>query len=138
MPAGILTFKGRFGHSDPRRVAAKHPSSVGDKTPPTGNVAIGPAVLARVSGGCWIADCPQIGCAGAEFVSFENPVFFCCGCRNAGVGHDLLPVLVPSAKARGEIENVLLERPAPETRHWMPGETVEKLRAENEAQGEVG
>src|SRR3989304_8862424 len=119
MTTEILTLERRFGHSDHRRVAAKNPSSTRDRTLPSGKVAIGPAVQARANHGRWIADCPE--CAGAELVSFDNPVFFCCECRNAAAEHDLLPVLLPEPAKRREIEAALVARPIPAARTRQPG-----------------
>lgn len=131
----ILDFDSRFSGDDQRAMAARHPSSQFDRTPPTGRTATGPAVVARVSGSAWIADCPTLGCGGAEYVSFDRPVFFCCECRNREAGHAYLPVVVPAPKLRAEIAAVLEARPEPSTRHWYPRETVAQLRAENRAHG---
>lgn len=131
----ILNFDTRFDGADLRVVAARHPSSMRDRTPPSGQTATGPAVVARVSGSAWIADCPTLGCGGAEYVSFDRPVFFCCECRNQAAGNDYLPVVVPKPEKRTEIEAILDARPAPSTRHWYPHETVAQLRAENRAHG---
>lgn len=133
----IITAERKHGHSDLRRIAARHPSSTGDRAMPAQGVALEPTVLARVNDGRWIADCPDEFCGGAEYVSFDSPFFFCCECRNAAVGHLPLPVTVPGVKLRGEIEAALLPRPV-RNRQWLPGETVAKLRAENKAAGIEG
>lgn len=116
-------------------VAARHPSSVGDRTMPSGAVSVSVKVTARVNAGRWITDCPDPDCNGAEYVSFDSPVFFCCECRNARWGHDLLSVTVPTPKKRRDIEAYLRARPAPGTRNWRPEETVADLRDENRAKG---
>ena len=40
----------------------------------------------------WVAVCE---CGGAEVVTLEEPVFFCCSCGNAGVGGRWRPVTFP-------------------------------------------
>lgn len=66
-------------------------------------------------------------------MNFDVPVFFCCQCRNAPWGHDLLQVVVPDS--RDEIEALLMARPDPQNRHWLPDETTADLQAENAAHG---
>lgn len=127
----ILTYEDRFGARTLAEHALRNPGVAGDTTLPTGRVAVGPVVIARVNHGRWIGDCPDFACGGAEFVSFENPVFFCCACRNAMVGSDYLPVDEPGPGVRQEIEAYLRARPQPQSRNWHPGETVAQLRDEN-------
>lgn len=133
----IITAERKHGHSDLRRIAARHPSSTGDRAMPAQGVALEPTVQARVNDGRWIADCPAEFCGGAEYVSFDSPFFFCCECRNAAVGHLPLAVTVPEAE-RPDIEAALLRRPNPRNRHWLPGETVARLRQENKDAGLEG
>ena len=130
----ILTFEERFGVRDHALVASANPSNRMDTTPPSGRVRAGTRAVARVDHGRWIADCP-FGCGGAELVSFDRPLFFCCECRNATVGHDFVAVLVPAEGKRGDIEAALVARPSSTNRHWHPLETVAQLRAENAAHG---
>lgn len=96
--------------------------------PPASDVAhdAEPAV-AVVQRGAWVAFCPSPGCPSGEFVEPGLP-FFCCVCANAAVGHLWRPVVWPAN--RGAIEAALGERPVPQTRNWLPGETPESLRAE--------
>lgn len=131
----IITAERRFGHADLRQIAARFPSSTGDKTLPTDAVTLRRRVraVARVNHGRWIADCPDPDCGGASFISFDNPFFFCCECRNGRVDHDLIPVEVPKPGLRGEIEDYLRARPVPRTRNWLPGESMVELRDENRA-----
>lgn len=128
----IQTLEGRFGHADHRVIAAANPSSDGDRTLPSGAVALGIAVAGCVNHGRWVADCPDPACGGAELVSFDNPFFFCCECRNSHVQHDLIPVRLPKPGVRGEIEAYLRARPDVGTRNWE-GEKVVVLRDENRA-----
>lgn len=118
----------------------------------------GKPVFARIWQGQWIADCEY--CNGASFVDPDEPIFFCFGCANRVNGMHLRPVEFPSDWK--EIEKVLLERPVddvrgltdneragmarpllyldrgngepllPLTRSWIPGETIEELRAQQD------
>lgn len=135
MAATIHTFESRFGVRTLLEHTIRHPSSTGANDLPSGDVALGPAVLAHVNHGRWIADCPTAGCGGAELVSFDNPVFFCCECRNAAVEHNLLPVLIPGTRERKQVERHLTARPEPATRNWHPAESIVGLRGENRANG---
>lgn len=130
----IATFRSRFDprYHDRTTFAHRNPSSLGDRTLPTAVVADGPIVAAHVNASRWIALCPlEEPHGGCEYVDPDDPVFFCCECRNADVGHAYLPVVFP--KERAEIEAVLLGRPNPRNRRWEPPETVDDLLAENAA-----
>jgi len=118
---------------DPRMFAFANPSSTGDRTLPSGNTRKSPAVVAYVNQGRWVTDCPAEGCTGAELVNLDAPLFFCCECRNETWGHDLLPIALPPAGKRGEIEAYLLARPHDVNRNWLAHETVADLRDENRA-----
>lgn len=132
----IETFDERFHGVRADVVAVGHPSSKGDRTPPSRSVAESPVAVARVEYGRWLADCP-FGCGGAEVVSLERPVFFCCECRNAAVGHQMVRVQCPVETTRAEGEEILLARPDVRNRHWHldRGESVADLAAENKAHG---
>lgn len=69
----------------------------------------GDPVRARIWQGQWIADCPT--CNGAEFVSPDEPIFFCFGCGNRANDNQLRAVIFPDADERMEIERLILERP---------------------------
>ena len=85
---------------------------------------------AWVSGGRWIVMCP---CGGAQLAAREDHRFFCVDCLNAQVGGQWRTVAWPEdAEA---IETALLARPAPETRTWLPTETLTDLLAENADHG---
>jgi hypothetical protein len=134
--ADIVTYDSRFAGKSRAELAASSPSSVGDTTPPVEGVALDaePAV-AMANAGRWIALCPNPDCAGAEYVSFLDPLFFCHECRNAHVGHMLIPVTIPDGKTRTVVETYLTARPVPKTRNWHPSEPIKLLRDENRANG---
>jgi hypothetical protein len=79
----------------------------------------GPAFVARVNHGSWLADCP---CGGAAAIHPEWDEARCLGCGAFG------KVLLPENWR--EIEAVLLKRPRPENRNWTD-ETVDALTVEN-------
>ena len=112
-------------------------------------------VSARVEMGQWIADCE---CGGCEFVTPDEPIFFCFSCANRDDANMLREVVFPPE--REEIERALLERPVddkrgldhmeragmakamifvevggkqlPLTRSWDVGETLEILHAQQD------
>lgn len=86
---------------------------------------------ARVNWGRWIWDCE---CGGSEF-AFDEGWGMCRNCFNGWIKHKYRPVLFP--RNRKAIELLLINRPL-ENRNWFPGESLEKLRAENkEHKGEL-
>jgi hypothetical protein len=92
--------------------------------------SLGEPLPAWVSGGRWIVMCP---CGGAQLAARDDHRFFCVDCLNAQVGGQWRTVRWPDdAEA---IEAALLRRPAPETRTWLPTETLSDLLAENAAHG---
>lgn len=125
-----------FGARTLRVHALMHPNGMLDRTPPAVDVANGVVAVARVSGSCWIVDCPS-GDGGAEFVNFDELLFFCCGCRNEAWAHKPVRVKVPPSQQRARIEAVLLKRADPRTRNWLPGETLDDLKVENVTHGEA-
>lgn len=126
----------KYGVADMMLVAFQNPSSEGDQTMPSGMLLNKDVVaVARVDHSRWIADCPDPECGGAEFVSFADPRFFCCECRNKAIDHAYLPVELPSTTDRGDIEELLLARSSGESRNWLPSETVDDLLAQNRAHG---
>lgn len=128
----IVTWADKFGGRSLRAHAAMSPSFTGDRTLPAEGLSLASSATARVNGGRWIADCPFSGCGGAEYVNFDDPVFFCCECRNAASGHQPIPLSVPSDDLRAGVESALIARPVPRTRNWDPTETVETLLDEND------
>lgn len=115
------------------------------------NEAADSPVYARIYRGHWIADCDV--CGGAMFVDPSDPVFFCLECFNRRENGRVRPVIFPDD--RQEIERAILERPVNDyagvtdseragrafyaaggqtfTRDWIPGETAEDIRRQNEA-----
>ena len=83
-------------------------------------------VPAFVNHGNWLVFCPK--CHGAEY-AFEEEWFFCCSCKNSYMGHKYRRLIFP--KDRAAIEKLLVVRPLL-NRNWQPGESLEKLRQENE------
>jgi hypothetical protein len=89
-------------------------------------------IRAEVVRSSWRVKCPF--CAGALVIEPGEP-FFCVDCLMQGNGFYPMRVIWPSM--RQAIENVLLQRPNPATRNWLPdaGETLEFLRVENQQHG---
>lgn len=114
------------------RHASENPGDGFDLTQPVDEVA-GVAVVAYANHGRWLADCPDPTCVGAELISFDNPVFFCCSCRNRANGNRLLPVETPAPGVRRQLEAYMVSRPYPANRNWLPHQTVAELRDENRA-----
>lgn len=84
---------------------------------------------AHISHSRIVADCPN--CNNAEFVWRDGPyIMACANCGNADIGNKLRVVIMP--EILGGIEELLMKRPNPATRNWIPGETLEQLEAENE------
>lgn len=129
----VISYTDKFGGRTLTEHAAASPSFLGDLTLPAPGVALGVTINAIVNTGRWLAVCPT--CQGAEYVNLDNPLFFCCECRNQAVDHQPIPVTVPDTKTRSQIETYLGARPAPANRNWLPGETVKDLRAENRTHG---
>lgn len=113
---------------------------------------VGKPVYAQVNFGQWVAQCE---CGGAESVDPDDPIFYCFSCGNYANHGKPRSVIFPSKKDVKQIEEVLLRRPviikrgANEidrilnaepaiidkygvlSRSWVPGETVDNLRREN-------
>ena len=92
-------------------------------------------VPVEVNHGRWLTRCPW--CNSANLASRADRRFLCCECGNVGVGGQWVRVVWPDPPTVQQIERVLLARPDPHTRNWLPGETVADLVAENEANGVV-
>lgn len=90
-------------------------------------------VHVRVNHGRWIIDCPVDGCTGASLAIDGDRRFICADCHSGPYR-----VVWPPANTRSKVEAALLVRPG-HARNWFPGESVARLRAENEAHAdEVG
>ncbi len=86
------------------------------------------SVEACVNWGRWLAGCPF--CSGSELVSVADPRFACltCGHRDTVYEGLWIPVLFPVDF--DAIEAALEGRAVP-NRNWLPGETLERLAADN-------
>lgn len=93
---------------------------------PAGDAA-GPTVQAEVNHGRWIVRCPW--CNGAEGADRADRYFYCLGCQNVLAGGKRVPVRFPSAA--NELETLLARRPGEASRNWLPGQTLDEIRAEN-------
>lgn len=90
----------------------------------------GDPVHLQINASRMIAHCDICGEAMAV-----NPdgAFFCMGCLNYRNENLARPLLVPDDLA--DICAVLVKRPSARTRNWVPGESLQDLIAENEAEG---
>lgn len=86
-------------------------------------------LAACINHGRWVVICE---CGDAQLASADDPRFFCVSCLNERQGGKWRPVTWP--EQRSDIEQVLRER-FTEHANWLPGETVEQLRAENVENG---
>ena len=85
-----------------------------------------PRVAARVNWGRWVVDCPR--CPDAAVMDPGAPMFLCkCGAP--------AEVVWPPEETVYGIERLLLMRPDPSTRNWVPEETLVDLMVENGAHG---
>jgi len=98
----------------------------------------GPAVLAYIIHGRWMASCnTKLGdgssCVGVEVVDPDDPVFMCLSCFNLDNNGKLAPVDFPAGQYKTDIEEILVSRPLILTRGWLPqqGETLVNLIGEN-------
>lgn len=94
------------------------------------------AIPAEIIRSKWTGRCPH--CAGAAFIDPAHP-FFCPTCGLAGNDHQAMNIIWPDPKLKAQIEWVLLQRPNPKTRNWLPrdGETLATLIAENIEHGHL-
>ncbi len=76
--------------------------------------------VAYLNHGRWVADCPDPDCAGAELA---RDVFVCSNCKR------MATVVWPDNKSL--IDDTTAARSVPETRNWVPGETIDDLHQEN-------
>lgn len=116
----------------------KHPALVAalkSDLAPTAGAPRGQAATAWICRGLWVANCPnRPSCGGTVAVTYGHPML-CPYCCNVDIEGWWRPIIWPPPDERGHIEELLSRRPFPETRNWMPGETLERLRAENRAHG---
>lgn len=86
------------------------------------------AVRAEVCASSWRVKCPY--CADA-LVAEPGEMFYCVNCCMQGNGGKAMKVIWPEPALRAGIEAVLLCRVAPETRNWLPHESLTELIREN-------
>lgn len=92
------------------------------------DVALTGLGYAEVNWGRWIVRCPRPHCWNAVALPVDTALAACVG--DGGCGLEF-PVLWPPDPIA--IAALLVMRPVPATRNWLPGETVEDLAAENAA-----
>jgi len=107
-------------------------AATGRALPPVADVAEDAPIFARINGGRWIVVCD---CGMSEAVWLALPLFYCHNCWNTAIGGRWRPVAVPAD--RDEIQRLLVMRPYV-NRAWIPGESVEDVRADNLAHGLEG
>lgn len=78
----------------------------------------------------WIAECPD--CHGAQMACKADARFMCNECANGAIGGKWRPVVWPADV--DQIEAVLDQRPLV-NRNWLPGESLDDLRAKNAEHG---
>ncbi len=89
-----------------------------------------------VNQGRWVVECDADNCRGAIDVSGRYIAGIRCDCKDRTAcyhkadpcGHIIRLDWPADLEA---IDRVLARRPDPSTRNWLPGETVEDLKAEN-------
>lgn len=95
-----------------------------------------PIVKAYVNHGCWVADCPEPGCGGAEDVDSSWPWLICWRC-----GGGKWPIRFPGKSKHQNIESILSKRPllkGPDGRkhfNWYARESLDDLRKQNADHG---
>ena len=85
-------------------------------------------VKAQVRSGRWLAQCPECMIE-FQYVWLDNPLYMCSSCWNAEVGGIYRTVELPTEIE--EITRLLLRRPDPSTRDWLPSQVIEDLETEN-------
>lgn len=90
-----------------------------------------PPLYAEVNRSYWAVACE---CREALDIDFGE-LYFCPNCLNLAYGGKARLVIFPDEKTRREIESVLSLRPVPDTRNWLPGETIQDLKDENALHG---
>lgn len=78
----------------------------------------------------WVITCDV--CRETIVINFGE-IYFCPQCLNAAHGGKARKVIFPAD--REAIERLLILRPNPDNRNWLPHETVEDLRKENAEHG---
>ncbi len=90
-----------------------------------------------VNHGRWVVECDAADCRGAIDVSQHlSAAGIVCDCQDrTACYHQTDPcghiIRIDWPGFRTELWRILAVRPDPITRNWLPGETVEDLKAEN-------
>lgn len=111
---------------------------------PQGEAPDAMPVHAYVNNGRWLARCPDCP-RGCELISRDprpsgKPArnrrdwFWCNSCQNASAGNRFRPIIWPSERFIEQMLAILAPRPEVNT-NWLPGETLDFLRAENMEHG---
>lgn len=90
-------------------------------------LAVPGVAYARAEWSRWVADCPAPYCRSALQLQRWDPLFQCWEC---GARAEI--VWPPFAH---DVERLLMMRPDPTSRNWMPGEDLHDLLLENLAHG---
>jgi len=102
-------------------------------TPPPEDKRSGLSVAAAVNDGRWVVLCP---CGGAQLAARTDQRLWCAECH---VDTGWTIVIWPDEDTVAEAEALLSRRPDPRSRNWRPwAETIDDLRAENDANGVPG
>jgi hypothetical protein len=93
----------------------------------------------EVNAGQWIWHC-SCGIGGTDdpprgggVAWWDVPLGWCPRCRNDDIGGSWRSLRFPAEAAA--IQQALMKRPDPTTRHWWPGETVDELLQQNAENG---
>lgn len=85
--------------------------------------------VAHASMGRWVARCSLCGAGTPPQIRFSTSAFECVECGT------VTEIVWPSEKMRQGIERLLMMRPNPVNRNWLPGETLHDLIWENGTHG---
>lgn len=94
------------------------------------DLALPGVAYAEANWGQWKARCPRLWCTNAMPIDRGQEQFACLGPDSCGWTGEVAWPPDPDA-----IETLLLMRPVPRTRNWLPGESLEDLLQENVAHG---
>jgi hypothetical protein len=87
---------------------------------------------AQITDAVWFCSCPH--CNTPVIVDDKEPVFFCPTCLCAA--NDGKPYAV-TFRGKQAVEDLFAKRKDPRTRNWLQGETIQQLRTEQAARGEL-
>lgn len=89
-----------------------------------------PALHAWICASDWVVTCDI--CREQVVIDYGE-IYFCPNCLNAG--HDGRARVVKFPNDRAAIEGLLVLRPNPNNRNWLPHETIDDLKKENAEHG---